>query len=190
MHHRRDLGHAFGMLDPVTNRDCDGDTDDANTRLFREEGSWLARFFRGRVRSTDDITDLVQETMLRFLRAQQASTIDAPQHYLRRTAANLLIKHETRGSTRIARASVDMIEDIHGSISIDPQRELESREELEYWDNVLSLLKPKTREIFLLSRVEGYSYKEIAAEYGMTVWGVNKHMSKAIAHIDSYRRDL
>lgn len=178
------------MLDAFKPGDRDGDTTDAVARLFREEGSWLARFFRGRVRSTDDITDLVQETMLRFLRAQQTSKIDAPQHYLRRTAVNLLIKHEMRGSTRIARASVDMIEDIHGPIAIDPQRELEGREELEYWDNVLSLLKPKTREIFLLSRVEGYSYKEIAAEYGMTVWGVNKHMSKAIAHIDSYRREL
>jgi RNA polymerase sigma-70 factor (ECF subfamily) len=170
-------------------RDHDPKSSEALALLYQTEGSWLTRFFRARLRSVEDASDLVQETMLRFLRAQQSSTIDAPQHYLRRTAANLLVDHEMRGSTRIARNSVEMIVDIHSPITIDPHQDLESREELDYWDKVLSMLKPRTREIFLLSRVEGYSYKEIAAEYGMTIWGVKKHMTKAIAHIDMYRRE-
>lgn len=158
--------------------------------LYASERGWLNRFFRSRLRSVEDASDLVQETLLRFCRAQQASAIEAPQHYLRRTAANLLVDHEVRGSTRISRESVEMIIDIHSPVMIDPHQDLENRQELEYWDQVLSMLKPRTKEIFLLSRVDGYSYKEIAADYGMTVWGVKKHMMKAIAHVDRYRREL
>jgi RNA polymerase sigma-70 factor (ECF subfamily) len=45
-------------------------------------------------------------------------------------------------------------------------------------------LKPITRQIFLAHRVDGYSYGEIAERTGLSVKGVEKHMSRAIAHID------
>jgi len=177
------------MSDPLANGDTSPDSSESLTLLYRQESNWLIRFFHSRLRSIEDATDLTQETMLRFLGAQQSSTIDTPQHYLRRTAANLLVDHQARGSTRLSRHSVELVVDIHSPVTIDPYQDLESRQELDYWDKVLSILKPRTREIFLLSRVDGYSYKEIAAEYGMTIWGVKKHMMKAIAHIDLYRRE-
>jgi RNA polymerase sigma-70 factor (ECF subfamily) len=45
-------------------------------------------------------------------------------------------------------------------------------------------LRPKTREIFMAHRVHGLSYAEIAERTGLSVKGVEKQMSKAIAHID------
>ena len=45
-------------------------------------------------------------------------------------------------------------------------------------------LKPKTRAIFLAHRVHGLSYAEIANRTGLSVKGVEKQMSKAIAHLD------
>jgi RNA polymerase sigma-70 factor (ECF subfamily) len=48
----------------------------------------------------------------------------------------------------------------------------------------LQRLKPRTREIFLAHRIDGYSYVEIAALTGLSVKGVEKHMSRAIAFID------
>lgn len=45
-------------------------------------------------------------------------------------------------------------------------------------------LKPKTREIFMAHRPDALSYAEIAERTGLSVKGVEKQMSKAIAQID------
>lgn len=156
--------------------------------LYREETGWLTRFFQARLRSVDEAHDLVQETMLRFLRAAQTTPISTSRAYLRTIASNLVRDHVERGSTLIARHSIGMIEDMDEPTGLDPHREVEGREELLRWEAIIEELKPRTREIFLLSRVDGYSYGEIAALYRMTVWGVKKHMMKAIAHIDQHRR--
>lgn len=176
------------MFDPDAASEQNTDPTDRVAALYRHESGWLIRFFQGRLRSTDDAHDLVQETMLRFLKASQSSKIEAPQHYLRRIASNIVRDHVERSSTRITRGAVPLLEDMEAPVGIDPHRDLEGRQELEHWDAVLASLNNKTREIFLLSRVDGWTYKEIAAHYGMTVWGVNKHMTKAIAHIDRNRR--
>jgi RNA polymerase sigma-70 factor (ECF subfamily) len=166
------------MLDPLPNDGGGSDSPEAFAMLYRQETGWLTRFFRARLRSTDEAHDLVQETMLRFLRAAQTTPITTSRGYLLTIASNLIRDHVERGSTLISRNSVDMIEDMEGPVGIDP-----------HWEQVIDELKPRTREIFLLSRVDGYSYKEIASAYGMTIWGVKKHMMKAIAHIDRYRRE-
>ena len=51
-------------------------------------------------------------------------------------------------------------------------------------EQAIGKLKSKTREIFLAQRIEGLSYAEIAARTGLSVKGVEKQMSKAIAKID------
>ena len=67
---------------------------------------------------------------------------------------------------------------------IDQQRLLESRDMLRRVEAAVLRLRPKTREIFMAHRIEGLSYAEIAERHGMTVKGVEKQMSKAIAALD------
>lgn len=176
------------MFEPGPTPSSDPDSADF-VALYKSESGWLTRFFEARLRSPDDAPDLTQETLLRFFSAAQRSRIDASQFYLRRIAINMVRKHVARSSTLISRNSIPFIEDMEAPIGTDPHRDLEGREELAHWDTVIAELKPRTREIFLLSRVDGWSYKEIAAHYRMTIWGVKKHMMKAIAHIDRNRRE-
>lgn len=61
---------------------------------------------------------------------------------------------------------------------------LESRDMLRRLEAAISKLKPKTRAIFLAHRLDGLSYAEIAELTGLSVKGVEKQMSKAIAKID------
>lgn len=49
---------------------------------------------------------------------------------------------------------------------------------------IMLKLKPRTRAIFIAHRIDGLSYAEIAERTGLSVKGVEKQMSKAIAHID------
>ena len=55
---------------------------------------------------------------------------------------------------------------------------------------ILDELSPRTREMFLLNRLEGLSYTQLATRYGVTVSAVEKQMMKAIAHLNRrFRRD-
>jgi RNA polymerase sigma-70 factor (ECF subfamily) len=65
-----------------------------------------------------------------------------------------------------------------------PFAELEHRDTLRRLEAAMLRLKPKTREIFLAKRLDGMSYAEIAERTGLSVKGVEKHMSKAIAMLD------
>jgi len=168
---------------------ADGVDEMAFRELYRDEAPALVRFFRRRIRSREEAEDLAQEALARFLRASPATQIQTPQAYLKRIAINLLRDRAERGSTRLAEISVPLIEGLDQPGQCDPHRELVGRQELAHFDEVLRLLKPRTVEIFLLSRVDGYTYKEIAAKLGMTLFGVKWHMLKAIGHIDQHRRN-
>ena len=61
---------------------------------------------------------------------------------------------------------------------------LETRDMLRRVETAVLRLRPRTREIFMAHRIEGLSYAEIAQRTGLTVKGVEKQMSKAIATLD------
>jgi RNA polymerase sigma-70 factor (ECF subfamily) len=56
---------------------------------------------------------------------------------------------------------------------------LAARERLEKVMAALDSLGPRTREIFLLHRLDGLKYREIAARLDITVSAVEKHIAKA-----------
>jgi len=163
--------------------------DDAAFRdLYREEAPALVRFFRKKLGSTDEAEDLAQEALTHFFKVSPATRIETPQAYLKRIATNLLRDRAERGSTRISRASVPLDEGLAQPAPFDQHRELVGRQELDHFNQILRQLKPRTLEIFLLSRIDGYTYKEIAGRLGVTVFSVKFHMLKAIGHIDRHRR--
>jgi len=50
-------------------------------------------------------------------------------------------------------------------------------------DAALLQLNERTRDVFVLSRLERMKYAEIAEMYGISVSAVEKHMIKALAHL-------
>ena len=156
--------------------------------VYRSEVPSLIRFFRRRLGSYDEADDLAHEALSRYLRASPSTQIATPQAYLKRIATNLLRDRAERASTRLSELSIPLLEGLDHPTEYDQHRELEGRQELAHYTAVLRQLKPKTLEIFLLSRVDGFTYKEISGKVGMSVWGVKRQMLKAIAHIDQHRR--
>lgn len=68
--------------------------------------------------------------------------------------------------------------------ALDQQRALEARDMLQRIEQSMLRLPVKTREIFLAHRLDGFSYAQIAERTGMSVKGIEKQMSRAIAHLD------
>ncbi len=164
------------------------DTDDPFRTIYEREAPGLIRFFRKRTGSQDDAEDLAQETLSKFHGALQRAEVHTPQAFLRTIATNLLRNRAVHSSQRLADLSTQLEEGEEEPAEDDQHRTLVGRQELEHFERVLQQLKPRTLEIFLLSRVEGYTYKEIADILGMTVFGVKWHMLRAIEHVDRNRR--
>lgn len=151
--------------------------------LYREQRPSLLRFL-GRRTSADRAGDLLQSVFTRFagLSAVRRAGIVNPAGYLHRSAANLVLddaKMETRRGPAYHIPADDI--DLYAP---DQIAALEARDLLHRLERSLVRLKPRTREIFLAHRIDGYSYIEIAERTGLSVKGVEKHMSQAIAFVD------
>jgi RNA polymerase sigma factor (sigma-70 family) len=64
------------------------------------------------------------------------------------------------------------------------ERALLSEEVLQRVHAALLQLNERTRDIFILSRLEQMKYSEIAAMLAVSVSAVEKHMIKALAHLE------
>ena len=151
--------------------------------LYRDHGPRLLRFFTRRI-DRQDAGDLVQESFLRLADSDacRAQVLDKPEAYLNQIATNLL---RDRARVALQRSLARHVpEDSVSLAANDPVAGLEARDRLERLRTALLRLRPRTRDIFLAHRLDGLSYKEVAARFDLTVKGVEWHMSKAIDHLD------
>lgn len=158
--------------------------------IYRAEAPWLVRFFRRKLSGSSDAQDLAHETMLRFMQAAPPTEIATPQAYLRRIARNIARNHAGSGAQRLARKSAPLIEGLDEPAGVDQHQIVAGQEELAVWEHILSRLKPRTLEVFLLSRVDGLTYQGIASQLDMTVFNVKWHMLQAIRHVERHRRSM
>ena len=64
-----------------------------------------------------------------------------------------------------------------------PERVLSSEQELHAVVEALASLSERTRDVFLLFRLEQMKHGQIAEMFGISVSAVEKHVSKAVAHL-------
>jgi RNA polymerase sigma-70 factor (ECF subfamily) len=154
--------------------------------IYRTNKPRLLRWFRRRG-STVDADDLVQETFARLAAVLQPvlPAIQNSERYITRIADNLL---RDQARTRKSRSAADHLPfdevEERELPSFDQQNSLEARDMLDRLEQAMLKLKPRTREIFMAHRLDGFTYREIAARTGLGIKCVEKHMSRAIAHID------
>lgn len=154
--------------------------------LFRDQQHSLIRFFTRYRASNDDARDLTQQAFLHFSQADERApgAVTKPTAFLRQIARNLM---RNRARTAVRHHEDDHVVAEDDMLSgPDEVRRLEARDGLVRIEAALGRLKPKTREIFLAHRLDSMSYAEIAEVTGMSIKGVEKQMSKAIAHIDRW----
>jgi RNA polymerase sigma-70 factor (ECF subfamily) len=171
---------------PEVESDADAATDEARAAeiemLYHNQRHALVRVFTRNRASPDDARDLVQETFLRFAGLDRDARISRPVAYLHMIARNLL-RDRAKAAYRHSEHLHDSIDD-HTIMDADEMKRLEARDSLARIEAAMRSMKPKTREIFMAHRVHGLSYAEIAAESGLSVKGVEKQMSKAIAQLE------
>ncbi|MEI9992988.1 MAG: sigma-70 family RNA polymerase sigma factor [Rhizomicrobium sp.] len=152
----------------------------------------LVAFFQRRVYDRTEAEDLTQEVFVRLTRRpdrHNGETIDA---YVFKIAANVLIdwgRYRTSRRAAAHRTFSDITEDVGiPSILVEdrtPERVLAGKDALQNIEDALAELSARTREIFLLSRMENVHHRDIANLHGISVSAVEKHVLKAVAHLSA-----
>ncbi|AYJ84844.1 RNA polymerase sigma factor (plasmid) [Sphingomonas paeninsulae] len=157
-------------------------------QLYREHSTRLRRYFMVRS-SRVDADDLVQETFARLagVTARTAVAIDQPRAYVNRIANNLITEQARFAARRSAALHVS--DDDVQLTGVDPVALLESRDRLQRLERAMAAMKPATREIFMAHRLDGDTYRDIAARTGRSIKGIEKQMGKALYIINRAMRN-
>jgi RNA polymerase sigma-70 factor (ECF subfamily) len=141
----------------------------------------LARFFEKRIGHRAEVEDLVQEVFLRLAGNRHIESVDQPEAYLFRTAANLLVDRNRRRVARSADAHESYDDSLHGTAptTADPQRQLLDMEALGRVITALQGLPDRTRVVWALYHLEGKSHAEIAWRLGIAISTIEKRMHRA-----------
>lgn len=149
----------------------------------------LMAFFVKRIRDRVLAQDLTQETMLRVIAAHKVTPIEHVERYLFRVALNLLRDHNTREAQLGPSAFVPIDEATAHELEhqlvedLSPERVILSRDSLTDVLAALEELGERTRDIFVLFRLERMKQKDIATLLGIGQSTVEKHVMKATLHL-------
>lgn len=139
----------------------------------------LRSILRLQGRTREDADDLIQEAFLRLHVYCQEGEVHKEDAFLTRTVLNLSIdlhRKEHRECYVEEPAEALSLIDIRPT----PDKELAIQQRLSRVYSVLESLDPRTREIFLLHRLEGDRCAQIARTFGISVSAVEKHIARAV----------
>jgi RNA polymerase sigma-70 factor (ECF subfamily) len=145
----------------------------------------LARYFARRIPETADVDDMVQDVFARIVARDSSQPVAHLSSYVFQTAASVLADRGRRRAVRRATAHVAFDPDRHGESDLDADRILIGKENLRAATAALLSLPARTRTIFVLHRLEGRKYADIAAQLGISVSAVEKHMFRAVKHLSA-----
>lgn len=149
-------------------------------QLYRDHEGWLKRWLRRRLGCRHTAEDLTQDTFVRLLRGQHPPQLNEPRAYLARIAHGLVIDHARRRT--LEQAYLASLASLPQQCAPSPEQRREIIDSLAHVDALLDGLKPRARDAFLLSRLEGLSHIEIAGRQGVSLSTVEKDISTALKH--------
>ncbi|TCM16481.1 RNA polymerase sigma-70 factor (ECF subfamily) [Novosphingobium sp. PhB165] len=156
------------------------ETISALDKRFRQS---LLRHFGRRFSETCELEDMVQEVFVRLIRRGGVASLENLQAYVFETASSVLNDRLRRMRTRHETAHEPFDADLHANVDFSPEDVLLGKERLARATAALLELPERTRVIFVLRRLEGMRFQDIASRLGISVSAVEKHMQRAIAHM-------
>ena len=120
--------------------------------------------------------DIAQDTFVKLWNNREDVVMKTVKSYLYAIARNLTLNQVKRNKLRynfIAQTEI-------GKDNESPEYKLLQKEFKEKLESVLASIPEGNREVFLMNRIEGMKYSEIAERLELSVKAVEKRMSKAL----------
>ena len=156
------------------------------TLLFRHYYRPLCLYALHYVGDLSVAEDVVQECFLRLLEyEEQGGEVREYKTWLYRAVRNASIDHLRRTTKAVGEISPS---DVEGLIT-DEEAQERSLHEAELW-TAIDALPARCREIFLLSKRDNLTYREIAARLNISEKTVEHQVSKALQRLRGHASDF
>lgn len=149
--------------------------------LYSHHHSWLHGWLRKKLGCSQRAADLAHDAFIRVLTLNEPHTIKEPRAFLATMAGRLLIDGARR--RRIEQAYLEALA-VQASDAGMPNPEAihVALQALEKISVMLAGLPAKAREAFLLSRLDGLTYSEIALQLKVSPSTVKNYVAAALVH--------
>ena len=145
--------------------------------LYHDHHSWLTGWLRRRLGCPDSAADLAQDTFIRVLSAREPAAIIEPRAFLTTLAKRVLFNHYRRQD--LERAYLESLTQMPKMVAPSEEDKAIILQTLIELDQLLDGLPRLVKRAFLLAQVDGLTYPQIAAELGISVATVKRHLQKA-----------
>ncbi len=143
----------------------------------------LVKYFKRKCGSNAEAEDLAHDVLVRTLTHSGWKSYEQAKGYIFRAAVNRWVDRKRRATSRGTSISWEDAAPLVQNEEITPERVLIVQQELHQVTAALQELNERTRDVFMLIRVERMRQAEIAAMLGISVSSVEKHLVKALAHL-------
>ncbi|MBO6826658.1 MAG: RNA polymerase sigma factor [Sneathiella sp.] len=157
--------------------------------IYLNNKSQIELFFRQRIDNPEDCKDLEQELYIRIHKLDPDKQVEDRRAYLFRIAHNLindLLRWRQR--SHYQNTENDALQEVRDdTYRVDDQ--VSDRQRLALLREAIDHLSPKSKEVFLLRKVEDIPNREIAERLGISQNMVEKHLRKALGELKKYLSD-
>ncbi|WP_353189248.1 sigma-70 family RNA polymerase sigma factor [Pandoraea pnomenusa] len=146
--------------------------------LYSDHHGWLRGWLRKKLGNAIDAADLAHDTYLRVLCAGRAPQAEDSRRYLARIANCLVVDLFRR--RHLEAAYLETLAALPEAVAPSPETRALVLEALVEIDTLLARLPAKVRTAFLLCKLEGLGYREIAGQLQVSVSSVEKYIAHAL----------
>jgi len=165
----------------------------------QREGSRLRSFIRRRVADEADAEDILQEVFFELAETYRLlKPVEKVGAWLFRVARNRIIdrsrkrrlEEETQPRSADSESAETSWEDLLPSPDVGPEAAYARRILLEELGDALDELPSEQREVFVAHELEGRSFRELAAETGLSVNTLLSRKHYAVLHLRERLQDI
>lgn len=152
------------------------------SQLYIQNHRWLVMWLQKKLCCPFDAADLAHDTFIKLaLTETECATIRTPRAFLTTTATRLMIDLIRR--RRIEASYLDMLEQQQNQhLAATPEQIQQTIQTLDEIARLLQGLPEKVTQAFLLCRLDGLTYAEIAQELGVSTSRVKQYIAQAMLH--------
>ena len=155
----------------------------ANALIVAQMRPALVQYFRRKCGTTEEAEDLAQDVLMRALARATWKSPEQAKGYIFRSAVN---RWRDRRRMALTHGSTVAPDDVAAGIlieEIDPEHVLIGEQELNSVVTALLKLNERTRDVFLLIRLEQIKQATVAKMLGISLSTVEKELAKALVQL-------
>lgn len=161
--------------------------------LYLSKRADLLRFFTARTSSRAEAEDIVQEIYLK-ISVSEPDALENAAAYLYRLGANVMLdrlRSRRRSVTRDDAYYQTFRSDVHGADAAeapDPEAAIDASRRLARVMHAVQELPPQCKRVFVMHKIDGLSYAEVAQALGVSRSAVEKHMIAALKRLAEHKQ--